>query len=349
MKWRGIPAYSVLMLAAACGGDDASARAGSGGARKATVAQWDTLWLRGGETDSLLLLPLDVTANAKTVFILDGGGKRVVALNASDGSLAWTAGGPGAGPEEFRMPTAMSLTHSGNLLVADQQNGRISIVGPTGKVTGHILFSGYTYVQGLCSLADGSMLLTTLENDRPVLRVGPDGTVRERLDLPWPELRTVEPIARQGFLAGTEDFSQCVLTLATGPGFVRYGTGGFSPAYNYVEQIDPPEVDVAERSSPGRETKATHMRRRSIAATDASVSGGFVNVSFEGQSASAGRLIDRYDLRTGRYRETFQFTSPVQSIAQSGDTYLLLHQSAGYPILLAARPRAAAPGGENEH
>ena len=217
---------------------------------------------------------------------------------------------------------------------------------PAGKVTGHIPFSGYTYVQGLCSLADGSMLLTTLENERPVVRVAPDGTVRERLDLPWPELRTVEPIARQGFLAGSEDFSECVLTLATGPGFVRYGAGGFSPVARYVEQIDAPEVDVAERSSQGRETKSSHMRRRSIAAMDASVSKGFVNVGFEGQSASAGRLIDRYDLRTGRYRETFQFTSPVQSIAQSGDSYLLLHQSAGYPTLLAARPRAAAAGAD---
>jgi hypothetical protein len=160
-------------------------------------------------------------------------------------------------------------------------------------------------------------------------------------------LRTVTPIARQGFLAGTEDFSECILTLATGPGFVRYGAGGFSPVFSYVEQIDPPQVDVAVRSSEGKETKSTHMRRRSVAARDASVSGGIVNVSFEGQSDVAGRLIDRYDLRTGRYRETFQFVSPLQSIAQSGDTYLLLHQTAGYPTLLAARPRPAAPGVDN--
>jgi hypothetical protein len=74
---------------------------------------------------------------------------------------------------------------------------------------------------------------------------------------------------------------------------------------------------------------------------NASASAGVLSVSFEGRTASAGRLIDRYDLETGAYLETYEFARPVTALAQSGGTVMLLHYAAGYPTLLAAVPTPA--------
>jgi hypothetical protein len=63
-----------------------------------------------------------------------------------------------------------------------------------------------------------------------------------------------------------------------------------------------------------------------------------VAMSFRGRSRAAGRIIDHYDLRTGWYLESYEFTRPIASLARSGNRYLLLHNSAGYPTLLAAVP-----------
>ena len=306
--------------------------------RLPTVVAWDTLWVRGGAADTLLLMPLDVVANDELVYVLDGGGKRVVALRTADGELAWITGRAGAGPREFATPVAMTLTRAGNLLVADHQNGRISVLDPSGEVTGHIPFNGYSYVQGMCALADGDLLVATLESDQPIIRLSAQGEVKQRMDLPWPELRDVQPLARQASLSSADDFRSCALALTVGRGFAVYRDGDFAAVADYVEAISPPEVEVSERSSSSGSSKSARMRRPDFAASDIAVANGEVAVAFRGKTPAAGRIIDHYDLRTGRYGESYEFPHPVGSLARIGNRYLVLHQVDGYPMLAAVVP-----------
>jgi hypothetical protein len=306
--------------------------------RRPTVVAWDTLWMRGGPADTLLLMPLDVVANDGHVYVLDGGGKRVVALRADDGALAWTVGGAGGGPQEFAAPTALTLAPSGEVLVADHQNARISVIDPSGRVTGHIPMREFAYAQGICALADGDLVVTTMEAERPVIRISRDGTVKQRVDLPWPELRETAPLARQAFLSSTDDFRSCALALATGRGFAVYQGDDFTTASDYVEAVAAPEIEVSQRGTDAGKATSTRMRRPDVAATDVAAGGGTLAVSFKGRSAAAGRIIDHYDLRTGLYAESYEFTAPIISLARSRNRYLLLHYSAGYPTLVAAVP-----------
>jgi outer membrane protein assembly factor BamB len=306
--------------------------------RRPTVVAWDTLWVRGGEADTLLLMPLDVVANDEHVYVLDGGGKRVVALRAADGELAWVTGRAGAGPGEFAAPTALTLTRAGSLLVADHQNARITVLDPSGTVTGNIPFNGYSYVQGICGLADGDVIVATLEGERPIIHLSPQGAVKQRVELPWPELREAEPLARQAFLASADDFRSCTLALPLGRGFAVYRDGGFQTVADYVEPISLPELETSERSSPSASTRSTRMRKPDFAASDVAVANGIVAVGFRGKTPAAGRLIDHYDLRTGRYAESYEFPHPLSSLARAGNRYLILHQVDGYPTLAAVVP-----------
>ena len=310
--------------------------------RRPTVVAWDTIWTRGGEADSLLLMPLDVVADAERAYVLDGGGKRVIALGLTDGAVAWMVGGAGAGPQEFAAPTALAMTRAGEVLVADHQNARISVIDRAGRVADHVPFREFAYAQGLCALADGDILVATMESERPIVRISREGEVEQRLDLPWPELRDVPPLARQAFLAGTGDHRECALALAVGRGFAVYRDGDFQVAADYVESIAPPQVDLARHRTEGGRSETARMRRPDIAATDVAADVGTVAISFQGTSASAGRIIDHYDLRTGRYLESYAFAHPIQSIARSGSTYLLLHHAAGYPTLVATVPASGS-------
>jgi hypothetical protein len=311
--------------------------------RRPTVVAWDTLWMRGGPEDTLLLMPLDVVANDGRVYVLDGGGKRVVALRADDGALAWVVGGAGGGPQEFAAPTALTLTPAGEVLVADHQNARISVIDSAGRVTGHIPMREFAYAQGICALEDGDLVVTTMEAERPVIRLSREGVIKQRVDLPWPELRETAPLARQAFLSSTDDFRSCALALATGRGFAVYQGDDFTTASDYVETFAAPEVEVSQRTTETGKSTSTRMRRPDVAATDVAAGGGTLAVSFQGRSTAAGRIIDHYDLRTGLYAESYEFTAPIISLARSGNRYLLLHYSAGYPTLVAAVPAARAP------
>lgn len=340
MKPRAAALLAFTAALFACSGPQEPRVREPVGERLPTSVAWDTLWIRGGAADTLLLMPLDVVADAEHAYVLDGGGKRIVALRVADGAVAWVVGGAGGGPREFAAPTALTLTPGGDVLVADHQNARITVIDPSGRVTDHVPFRAFSYAQGICALADGDILVSTMERERPVVRLSREGVVEQRLDLPWPELRDDSPLARQAFLASTDDFRGCALALAVGRGFAVYRDGAFPVASDYVEAVAPAQVEVASRSTEGRRSESARMRRPEIAATDAAAGAGTLAVSFQGKSASAGRIIDHYDLRTGRYLESYEFARPIQSLARSGNRYLLLHNSAGYPMLLAAVPAA---------
>jgi hypothetical protein len=333
----------MLLVLLGCGKDEEPRSREPVRERRPTVVAWDTTWARGGEADSLLLMPLDVVADAEHVYVLDGGAKRVIALRLADGALAWTVGGAGGGPREFAAPTALSLTRAGEVLVADHQNARISVIDRAGRVTDHVPFREFSYAQGMCALADGDILVATMESERPIVRISRGGDVKERLDLPWPELRDVPPLARQAFLASTGDFRECALALAMGRGLAVYRDGGFQVASDYVEPVASPQVELASRRTEQGRSESARMRRPDIAATDVAAHVGTAAVSFRGKSPSAGRIIDHYDLRTGRYLESWEFAHPILSLARSGPTYLLLHYAAGYPTLVAAVPAPASP------
>ncbi len=330
----------VVLVLPGCGGSQQPQSREPVRERRPAMVAWDTAWVRGGEADSVLLMPLDVVADAERAYVLDGGGKRVVALRLADGEVAWMVGGQGGGPREFQAPTALALSHAGEVLVADHQNARISVIDAQGRITNHVPFREFAYAQGLCALADGDILVATMETEQPIARLARNGEVKQRLDLPWPELRDVPPLARQAFLASTDDGRACVLALAVGRGFAVYRDGEFRVAADYVESIGPPQVELVQGEG-GRSERA-RMQRPVIAATDVAAGMGTVAVSFQGTSASAGRIIDHYDLRTGRYLESYAFTHPIQSLARSGPTYLLLHHAAGYPTLVAAVPASGS-------
>ena len=314
------------------------------GTRTVTNTQWDTTWTRGGtDADTVVLFPFAITAHGDRVYVLDAAAKRVVALRASDGSLVWSAGREGRGPSEFREPTAIAVTPTGEIAVADAANARIALLSRTGEFLDHIPLRQVGYVQSMCALGDASLLLSTLELERPVLRLARSGAVTARYDLPWSDADRIPPLARQAVLEPTSDHTGCIMALTFGRGFARFDGKQFQSPHPYIESFDLPEVDVSESERSGKQVRREKMLQRRIAAHDVDVHGNVLAVAFEGTTRDAGRLIDFYDLRTGSYLRSHVLPWASVSLTRAGSSYILLGAGGGGVLAVAPRqPRRHA-------
>lgn len=312
-------------------------------ARTLITAKWDTAWVRGGTpSDTLLLLPIAMAADDARTYVLDVGARRVVAFRSTDGALLWTAGRRGTGPGEFSAANAIAVTPAREILVYDHRALRITVLDTLGNVAREIPTPEVGYIQSMCPFQDGSMLVSTLSSTRPLVHLAGDGNPVQRLDLPWAELADVQPIARQAGMASIPHHERCVLALSMGSGFAVFRGSSVESKYPYVEQVRPPDVEIRSRNSPGQQSQSVHLTDRTIAATDVVADESLLYTSFQGATPARGRVIDMYDLRTGEYRGSYGFQRPIARIARSGGVFLILHQTDGYPALLAARPALTA-------
>lgn len=343
-----ITVSALLLTACASGADDEkgppAASSPKDAVRRFAASHWDTLWVRGGsEADTSLLFPMGpMVADEAHAYVADPGAYRLVAFDLRDGSVAWMAGGKGSGPGEFLSLSTMAIGSSGDLLVADPSNGRLAVVSRGGAFLDYVPLPEAPYVQSLCPLRDGGILLATLNTQAPIVLISRQGESVRRFDVPWPDLGERAPLARQAHLAAADAHRSCVLALMLGRGFSVFRDGQFREPHAYVEPFDVPEVEVS--TGEGVEDRRTTSRRQRvrqprIAARAVATAAGNIAIAFQGETRHAGRLIDVYDVQTGDYLYSYVAPASIHGMARAGDTYIVLHERSGYPAMLAARPR----------
>jgi hypothetical protein len=338
--WIAPVALAASAVGCRDGGDGGAGGWRSSGARARRLAApaWDTLWTRGGtaQDDTLLLMPWALAADSARVYLLDAAAYRVVAFRAADGSLAWVAGRKGGGPGEFAAPTTLATLPDGNIAVADSRNGRITVLDTAGRVTRELSLSEAGDTRSMCALRDGSLLLSTSDDEWPIVVMSAWGRILRRFRLPWPDLARVPPLARQARLAGTPNRSACVLALELGRGFAVFDGARFAAPHDYIESFDLPRVDVKRTFS----SRTQRVVERRIAAYDVAVDGREIAAAFEGRTDVARRIIDVYDAQSGAYVRTYLLADPVANLARWGGRYYIVSEREGYPVLLALEGRA---------
>lgn len=297
-------------------------------------------WSVGGPPDDeRLLMPVALAAGSGRVYVMDPGGMRVAAFDGESGELLWAAGRRGGGPEEFGGLSALTVLSDGTLMVADPQNGRLSFLDPGGRFVDRMAQGEVSYVSSACELADGSLLMATLQPERPVVRLSREGRVLDRYALPWPGAAEQPPIATQAQLVG-DGGGRCVLYLALAKGFVPFKGDGFGDPVSYVEILDFPPSEV---QTSGEFDRRQRLTERQIAAYGAFYSGGELCFLFEGKTENARRLIDCYDRETGDYRRSLLLPEALHWAAADGERLYFLGQRQSYPVLLRAELVSGTP------
>ena len=287
------------------------------------------LWTRGGEQDdTVLFMPVSITADSDLVFVADVASHEVIAFRSVDGSVAWRVGGKGAGPAEFDVPMGLAVLPSRELAVIDQRNARIAIVSRAGHVVQHVSLASLALTTSVCGAADGALLVAAAGEDAAeIVRVTRDGRIVGRHGPPWAEARGSSTIATQLRLERRGLDGSCFVGLMLGVGFALFDGERFTHVSPYVERLALP---AAERSRRGE-----RLAERQIAIADVAIDEGEIAIAFEGRTAERRRLIDMYDAATGAYRRTYLIGPTVTSMARDGGRFFFLIERRGYLTLEA--------------
>ncbi len=301
----------------------------------------DTVWSRGSLRDTVIEFPRRARAQGDLLVITDGARRGVVALRTADGTTAWVAGQQGRGPGEYERPSAIEALPDGRFVVADTEVGRVTILDRSGAYLGEFRLED-PQVQGLCALADSSIVATAATDGPNFTRLSLTGQVLGRHVVPWPDLVDTEMLARQFVAATAPDRKTCYIGLTLGRGFGVFDGQQFLFTKDYIERVGTPPVETTEsRSSRGSVTEARIMNGV-IATRSITVSPDRFYVLFEGSSGrEAARIVDVYT-REGQYEHSFRLPERARELVWADGVFYVLSEIEGVPMIAALRIRRAA-------
>lgn len=300
--------------------------------RTYAVAEWDTVWQVGGNAkDSTLFNPFLVAATRDIVYLYDAGVQRITALSAADGSIRWTFGSAGAGPDEFRGVRDIKALAGGGVAVLDPRNNRIVELDAAGAVRRRIPLESVGHAEQLVPIANDRFVLLTMAPDSAFAVLDAGGRVVDRIPLPWAGFAKLDPIARQGYLAGRG--GRWVFGFSVGDGWFAFddvSPRGF--AGRYVEHTEFPELETTGKG-------ATQMAEyNSCSACSIAVSDSLVFVHFGGYGNTPGAVVDRFRFVDGKYLGSYQLPLRATVVEVDQDRVYALAEDP-FPVLLALRPR----------
>lgn len=302
-----------------------------------SVTAWDTAWTVGGSSqDSLLLNPFLVAADGSTVYVFEGGATRLLAFEAERGSLRWAAGRSGGGPLEFGRVRDLKLAADRSPALLDIGNRRITRLSAEGALRDEIPLPPIGYAEQMAPLADGRFVLLTDHPDSAFAVVDGSGKLAERLALPWKRFAELHPLVRQGSIASSRDGQSWAFAFSLGDGWMPFrGDRGTEEPRPYVEAAEFPEV---VQKTEGNSVTTQLASYTPCSACSVTMDGTDFYAHFGGLTQHRRRVLDRYDVASGEYRESYLL--PVEAIAVAvadGVVYALVEEP--YPTLLALRPR----------
>lgn len=306
--------------------------------RRIVATRWDTVFRRGGLEDGELLFPLLMVSDSSAVYVFDGADQRLLSLGR-DGRTRWTFGGKGEGPNEFRAVRDMEIGPAGRIHLLDSRNRRITVVDRDGRVVRSVSVTTDAHAGQLVPLEGGRWMLVTVpirrDRTRPLVVVDTTGEVTARRPHPWPHHAELHPMAASIRTSADPVGRHWAMGYSFGNGwFVFEGSRSSSGRRGYVEPTDFPTLLRRDRGSsfslripPGTRSSARSLSARS----------GSLHVLFGGDGVHADRIVDRYDLHSGRYVDSYVL--PIRGSTLSvGDGVFYLVRRTKVPELLALRP-----------
>jgi outer membrane protein assembly factor BamB len=307
--------------------------------------------MRGGSERASLLLAYATraVADGRNVYILDSGRGEVVALRASDGTLAWRRGGDRGGSSHVGpraadsplAPGAIAALPDGGVAVADNAHHAIALLDAAGRRSGgQPLPDTLAPVRALCALSSRHFVAVTADTLRALVELRDDAPPR-RIPLPWADLAARNFLVSQAWLAGSADdggggrHGRCAVALVLGRGFALYDGARFTPPARYVEWFELPGITRTRRTDGPRTVVSERLSNDRTAARDIGLAGDRLVVSFGGESALRARLLDVYDASSGAYTGTVTVPHRVAGIAAHGRNLYLLFQREGRPAVTA--------------
>ncbi len=294
---------------------------------------FDTLWVVGGPVDTLLALPsLPHHDGSLGLVFFDHTNAKAYRIGA-DGNVLWSWGKSGEGPSEIQNVRALDVRPDGTVVLVDSGNRRLVTLNRDGTQLDEVPLTGTGTVHSVVALSRGAVALHT---NRPLFATwSAQGGV---VDIPPPTgLGEPRLIQHQGRAARWQD-DRWVFGFGYGNGWLVFDGDELMAAHPYVFHTEFPEVRFVRQGF----TTFWHMPRRPPSSgRSVSVLGDTLFVLFGGPGPRRGRILDRYNLRTGEYIETDVLPHYANRAVVGGSGRIFtVNNSALYPSIVALVRRA---------
>lgn len=308
---------ALLAMTLACRGD---APPGFGdGDRRMLEVTLDTAWVvLSGLQDTTLTFPRhSVRAPDGRVYVTDRGDK-VIAFDAA-GSVLWTFGRGGEGPEEFQNINDIRL-HEGLLYLPDAGNNRIAVVDTSGAFQRYITPAVSIVLSQIVRLEDGRIATLSFGgiDGQNIVILNDDGTLSATEAVPLPGYEDLPALASQGRLA--QDGNQWVFGYSLSDGWATFdGDSAMGVVSRFIERIRTPEV-VKTGSSESLVSPGTTV----CTACSLTMSDSIVYVLFGGRTPENRAVVDLYDFADGGYLGSFLLPDRAYEISVSAGQLVML-------------------------
>lgn len=308
---RGTVSGAALLLLAAipgCGDDGTLGDAGPRAEREIVSVEWDTLaYIQVAQEDTLLFSADRVSAAEEGFWVLDRVGHRIAHFDW-EGQHLWYAGRRGQGPGELLDPRSMDLDQEGRVWVLDLANHRVTAFGEGGQFVDEISLQpldGSLHAVAVSPRGDevyGAVLGDALH---PV-SVRSDGTVREGPPIRIGGVEGPSSIALQGLASGAGTGEGWIYAFSGGDGFLRFqGVEMEGQRIPYPEHIPFPGLVVRQEVEGEVTSTVRALTEPRFSAGDLHVQDGRVFVRFQGETEHRNRVVDVFELESGKYLESF--------------------------------------------
>lgn len=332
-------AFLATVSLGACGGETTypviSLFTEGAGVRSGDRVWYDTLWAYGGPADTVLASPGPMVATDDGgVYVLDYTLKTVSKISG-DGEVVWSWGQQGEGPGEVKNIRAMTAWGEGGVVVADSGNRRLIRLSSDGELVAEttVRDDSFSLMTGVVELPQGDVVLST--NGQVPWWIVTSGTGETRpIATPWEGFQRMHAMQWSGMVAGHGD--QWVFGFQLGNGFFVMNHDAVAGQYPYVEHTEFPEV---VSHSPTRGTTVTGLAAGATpSAHSLAVKQDTLLVLSGGTTPTRRRVLDKYDLATGRYVGSQLLPWRTTSFAVSGNdkVFLVSRDPSGlYPTVVA--------------
>ena len=299
--------------------------------------KFDTLWVFGGPSDTLLAAPsLPRLDGAKGLVVFDVRNQAAYRLG-KNGELLWSWGTKGEGPGELQGVRAMDVAADGSVVLIDSRNRRMVRLSADGRLLDETpVPPRSSYVQSVAALPGGQLAVAG--------RVGGsllalwDGDDVVAVESPT-SLGETYSLLHQGTMVRWGDNSW-VFGFLYGNGWATFWETQLLGVFPYVEHSDFPRARQVRRGN-GMSTQMT--RRPGDSGRSLSVVGDTLFVLFGGERV-AGWALDKFDLQTGAYLETEVLPHFANWAAVGGDRVFTIEAWDVYPRIVALARREASGG-----
>jgi hypothetical protein len=317
MKCSYIAVAMLVALVSACRADAPPGFAG--GDRRILDVHLDTAFVvLSALEDTILTFPRHAArASDGTVYVTDRGTK-VVAFD-SLGTLLWSYGRDGEGPEEFRNISGIHL-HEDLLYLPDAHNNRIAVVSTAGEFQRYIFPAEPIMLSQMVRLQDGRIAALSLGrlDGADIVILKENGSLSATERIPLDGHTRLPSLASQGRLA--QDGDQWVFAYSLADGWAMFDADSATGVVSrFIEYIAPPEVVGGEESQ-----RLARPGAVVCTACGLSLSDSIVYVLFGGRTPENGAIMDLYDSADGGYLGSILLPDRAYGITVSDQRLVML-------------------------